>query len=73
MARGHLNWSVKELAGKAGIGISTVRRMESFEGVPVCIASNIEAVQRTLEAEGIAFIGQGEASAPAGPGVRLRE
>ena len=69
MARGYLNWSVAELAKRAGVGISTVRRMESFDGVPPSIALNIEAVQRTLEAEGVEFI-------PAnggGPGVRLTE
>ena len=69
MARGHLKWSVKQLATKAGVGISTVQRMESFDGVPACIASNIEAVQSTLEAQGVLFV---DADASAGPGVRLR-
>ena len=68
MARGYLNWSVAELAKRAGVGISTVRRMESFDGVPPSIAPNIEAVQTILEAEGIEFI----AANGGGPGVRLR-
>ena len=70
MARGYLKWSVKQLATRAGVGISTVQRMESFDGVPACIASNIEAVQVALEAEGVLFI---DADTSAGPGMRLHD
>ena len=68
MARGHLKWSVEELAKRADIGLSTVRRMESVDGPPPSTVGNLQAVQRAFEAAGIEFV-------PAnggGPGVRLR-
>ena len=69
MARGHLKWSVEELAKRAGVGLSTVRRMESVDGPPPSTVANLQAVQRVFEVEGIEFIpGNG-----GGPGVRLRD
>lgn len=35
MARGLLGWSVQELAVKANVGISTVKRLEAIDGVPI--------------------------------------
>lgn len=72
MARGHLNWSTKKLAEDAGIGISTVRRMESIDGVPPSSGKNLEVVQKSLEAQGIQFIDDGASSENGGPGVRLK-
>ena len=66
-ARAALKLSAKELAEKAGIGIQTVMRFESVDGVPPSRSSKLLLVQRTLENEGIEFIG----SAENGPGVRL--
>jgi transcriptional regulator with XRE-family HTH domain len=34
MARGFLGWSVQELAVKANVGISTIKRLEAIDGVP---------------------------------------
>lgn len=68
MARGHLKWSVEELAKRAGVGLSTVRRMESVDGPPPSTVANLQAVQRVFEAAGIEFI----ASNGGGQGVRLR-
>ncbi len=69
MARGHLNWSTKKLAGEAGVGISTVQRMETVDGVPPSSGKNLEAVQKTLETAGIVFVDANGL----GPGVRLRD
>lgn len=68
MARGHLKWSVEELAKRAGVGLSTVRRMESVDGPPPSTVANLQAVQSVFEAEGIEFI----PSNGGGSGVRLK-
>jgi transcriptional regulator with XRE-family HTH domain len=68
MARGYLKWSAKELAEKSGVGISTVKRMEDEDGVPVARGNNIEAVFRTLKDAGLEFIPENGG----GPGVRLK-
>jgi len=57
------------LAGKAGIGISTVQRMENADGVPSASGKNLEAVQRALERAGVEFITENGG----GPGVRLKK
>jgi hypothetical protein len=69
MARGHLKWSVERLATDAGIGASTVKRMEATDGVPSASAQNLDAIQRTLESAGVTFIAENGG----GPGVRLRK
>ncbi len=69
MARGHLKWSASELARKAGIGISTVNRMEANDGVPTASVKNLAAVQNAIEAAGVEFIPENGG----GVGVRLRE
>ena len=69
MARAHLKWTLEELAKRANVGLSTVRRMESVDGPPPSTVANLQAVQRVFEAAGIEFIpGNG-----GGPGVRLRD
>lgn len=57
------------MAGKAGIGISTVQRMENADGVPSASGKNLEAVQRALERAGVEFITENGG----GPGVRLKK
>jgi transcriptional regulator with XRE-family HTH domain len=69
MARGHLKWSVAQLAKAAGVGVSTIKRMEASDGVPSVAAKNLAAVQRTIEAAGLLFIPENGG----GAGVRLRE
>jgi transcriptional regulator with XRE-family HTH domain len=56
MARGYLRWSAKELADKAGVAESTVKRMEQDEGFPIARGANIEAVYKTLADAGIVFV-----------------
>ena len=67
MARGYLRWSVEQLARRAGIGISTVQRMEASEEVPAASAKNLDAVRRALESAGMVFIEENGG----GAGVRL--
>jgi predicted transcriptional regulator len=69
MARGYLRWSAKELAGKAGVAESTIKRMEQDEGFPIARGANIEAVYKTLTEAGIVFIAENGG----GVGVRLRK
>lgn len=48
MARGYLRWSVERLAKEAGVGISTVQRMEKVDGVPAASAQNLAAIEAVL-------------------------
>ncbi|MDF2809901.1 MAG: hypothetical protein K0S56_932 [Microvirga sp.] len=67
MARGYLRWSAKELADKAGVAESTIKRMEAEDGFPTARGGNIEAVHKALVAAGITFIPENGG----GAGVRL--
>lgn len=66
--RGLLNWSSQELASRAEVGWSTIKRFENVDGVPASKAQTLERVIATLERAGIEFIGDPVTS----PGVRLR-
>lgn len=68
-ARALLKWSADELALKASVGVATIRRFESFSGVPSGQTRVLELVKATLESAGVEFIG----SPDDGPGVRLRK
>lgn len=67
-ARGLLGWSQIELATAAGLGISTVKRMEASATLVQGNAGNIWRLQEVLVAAGVEFIAP---DASAGPGVRL--
>jgi transcriptional regulator with XRE-family HTH domain len=66
-ACGMLNWSARELADASGLSLSTVKRMQSAEGVPSVAAKSLEAIQRTLEEAGVGFTNGEE------PGVKLKK
>ncbi len=66
-ARALINWSARQLAEKSGLGVATVRRMELAEGVPSSSALNLGQIKKTLESQGVEFIGSPEDR----PGVRL--
>ena len=68
MARGYLRWSAKQLADKAGVAESTIKRMEQDEGFPIARGANIEAVYKTLADAGIIFVPENGG----GVGIRLR-
>ena len=65
-ARGLLDWSQMDLAEKAGVSISTVKRMEGGNGPVQATHENALKVTAAFEAAGVEFL-----CAPA-PGVRLR-
>jgi len=60
--------SAQDLAQLSEVGWATIQRYEATVGVPKGKADKLEQVVRALEAAGIEFLGDPEAS----PGVRLR-
>jgi transcriptional regulator with XRE-family HTH domain len=65
-ARALLNWSVRDLAERAGVHRNTISRIETEETVG---GHAISTLRQALEEAGVAFLdGDGEL----GPGVRLR-
>lgn len=64
-ARGALNWSIMGLAEKAGVSVSTVKRMEMEPPQPVSSQSYAQ-VRAAFEAAGVRFL------APDRQGVGLR-
>ena len=67
-ARGLITWSQTNLAERAGVGLSTVRRMEDGDGHVKGTTENLWKIQKALESAGIIFIDEDEQG---GPGVRL--
>jgi transcriptional regulator with XRE-family HTH domain len=64
--RGLLDWSQQDLADRAGVGIVTVRQLESGDTRPR--RATLEVVRIAFESAGIEFIDANGG----GPGVRLR-
>ena len=68
-AKAMLNWSGNELAKKAGVSLSSIRRVEAADDVPNNVSVNtIMNIQKALEQAGVEFIGTPEQQ----PGVRLK-
>ena len=68
-AKAMLKWSGEDLARNAGLSLSTIRRIESSEGVPEGQnMKTVVAIKNTLEKAGIEFIGTPDDK----PGVRLK-
>jgi transcriptional regulator with XRE-family HTH domain len=66
MARAAVNWSVRDLAKKAGVAANTVSRYENGSDA---YGETLAKFKRVLERAGVIFFdGNGE-----GPGVRLRK
>lgn len=55
-ARGMLAWSVKDLAERAEISPTTIRRYEQIDGPINSLEVGLEAVERVLTQAGIEFI-----------------
>ncbi|PUA27929.1 MAG: hypothetical protein B0W54_15565 [Cellvibrio sp. 79] len=48
MARAFLRWSIEDLANKSGVGVTTIKRMESFDGIPGARVENLQAIKDTF-------------------------
>jgi len=64
-ARGLLDWSQQDLASHAGVGIVTVRQVETGETEPR--RSTLTVIRQAFERAGVEFIDENGG----GPGVRL--
>ena len=67
-ARALLGLTVAELAKTAGIGFTTMVRLESADGVPAGNVKTLTSVRTAIEKAGIEFIGSPED----GAGVRWK-
>ena len=68
-AKALLRWSGEELASKAGVSLSSVRRVEAADGIPETQnIKTIMAIKNALEEAGVEFIGSPDNR----PGVRLK-
>jgi ribosome-binding protein aMBF1 (putative translation factor) len=66
MARGALDWSSRNLAAAASVGVNTVTR---FENGADTLASTVAKLRVALEAAGVEFIPENGS----GAGVRLKK
>lgn len=69
--RALVDWTGAKLAESAGLGLQTIRRMESSIGPGRSSVDNVDAVRRALEGAGVVFLEADEANG-IGPGVRLK-
>lgn len=49
-------WSAEDLAGKARLGVATMRRAEAQEGAITATQANAQAIRETFEKAGLEFI-----------------
>ena len=68
-ARGLLGISQTDLSRRAGVGLATVKRIESSSEELHVTVQTLLRIRKALEAAGVIFIDQDEER---GPGVRLR-
>jgi transcriptional regulator with XRE-family HTH domain len=68
-ARSLLGWKGQDLADKSGVGVTTLRRYETQDGIPNANALVIKAIKNCLEDAGIVFSGDPVKS----PGVSLNQ
>ena len=68
-AKALIGWSGNDLAEKAGVGLSTIRRIEGRDGLlEAASIKTMQAIQKALELGGVEFLGTPEDC----PGVRLK-
>ncbi len=65
--RALLKWTAQDLANKAGVAVSTIRRIELIEGVPNINKSTLLAIKLAFESAHVEFIGEPDKN----PGVRV--
>lgn len=62
----------KALAEKAGLSVPTIQRMEASEGTVRGVVDSLTKVIQAFAELGVEIIGEGQASASGGRGVRLK-
>ena len=68
-AKALLDWSGDNLAKKASVSLSSIRRVEASDDVPKNVSVNTMLnIQKALELAGVEFIGTPDQQ----PGVRLK-
>ena len=68
-AKALLDWTGNDLASKAGVSLSSIRRVEALDDVPKNVSVNTMLnIQKALEQAGVEFIGNPDHQ----PGVRLK-
>ena len=67
MARAALNWSVRELELRTGVGRNTISRYEAGKEI---VASSLQKIEKVLTEQGMVFFDQ---DGTYGPGVRLKK
>lgn len=60
MARQALRWTAADLANSSGVGLRTVKRVESKDGSPMSSVATLEKIRKAFEAAGIEFTGTPE-------------
>jgi transcriptional regulator with XRE-family HTH domain len=68
-ARALLGWKGQDLAEKSGVGVTTLRRYETQDGIPNANKFVLKAIKSCLEEAGIVFSGDPVKS----PGVSLNQ
>jgi transcriptional regulator with XRE-family HTH domain len=66
-ARNALRMSVEQLSEASGVSVRTIKRMEAEDGIPNSTRPNVSAIETTLIAAGVEFIGTPEDR----PGIRI--
>ncbi|MCH8318821.1 MAG: helix-turn-helix transcriptional regulator [Bacteroidetes bacterium] len=67
-ARALLRLSAAELAKQSGVSLSTIQRLERFDGIPPANMSSIMPLHEVFTKAGIEFLGTPDED----PGVRLK-
>jgi transcriptional regulator with XRE-family HTH domain len=62
----------KALAEKAGLSVPTIQRMEASDGTVRGVVDSLTRVIQAFAEFGVEIIGEGQASAGGGRGVRLK-
>lgn len=72
-ARALLGIDQRRLAELAGVSLPTIQRMEASDGTVRGVVDTLMKVVDALDAAGVELIGNGQASAGQGRGVRLKD
>ena len=69
MARAGLNWTLKELEAKSGVGRNTISRFEAGHDI---LASALDSIEKVLAEQGVVFF-EGDRVYGTGAGLKKRQ